>query len=140
MNPQSKARLAAGLIAVLFAFALCAGAAKAASRPAGMSKAEYRALLVRGDALNRKYHLGHYSRVPAGMTAAEYRALLLRSEGLNRAYVAARPARPSVVDTSFEWSAFGIGAAAMAGLVLLASGLIAGGRYGRRVPRARTSS
>jgi hypothetical protein len=33
-----------------------------------------------------------------------------------------------------------IGAAAMAGLVLLASGAVAGSRYGRRIPRARTSS
>jgi uncharacterized membrane protein YbhN (UPF0104 family) len=136
MNTRSKAQLAVGLIAVLFAFALLAGVARAGSRPAGMSNAEYRALLVRSDALNRMNHLGKYSRTPAGMTAAEYRALRLRSEGLNRAYGLGGTARPSVIETGFEWSAFGIGAAAMAGLVLLASG-IAASRYGLR---ARTSS
>jgi hypothetical protein len=136
MNTRSKAHLAVGLFAVLIAFALFAGVASAGSRPAGVSKAEYHALLVRSDALNRMNHLGKYSRIPAGMTAAEYRALRLRSEGLNKAYGLGRAARPLVVDTGFEWSAFGIGAAAMAGLVLLASGLVAG-RYGLR---ARTSS
>jgi hypothetical protein len=102
-----------------------------------VSKAEYRALLVRSDALNRKYQLGKYSSIPAGMTAAEYRALRLHSEGLNRLYGAGTPARPVMVDTGFEWSAFVIGAGAMAGLVLLTGGIVDGGRSGLR---ARTSS
>jgi hypothetical protein len=130
-------RFAAGLITVLVAFVLLASVAQAGFRPVGMSKAEYRALLIRSDALNGKYQLGKHSSVPAGMTAAEYRALRLHSEGLNRLYGAGTPARPVVVATGFEWSAFGIGAGAMAGLVLLTGGIVAGGRSGLR---ARTSS
>jgi hypothetical protein len=124
-------RFAAGLITVLVAFVLLASVAQA-GRPGGMSKAEYRALLIRSDALNGKYQLGKHSSVPAGMTAAEYRALRLHSEGLNRLYGAGAPARPVVVATGFEWSAFGIGAGAMAGLVLLTGGILAGGRSGLR--------
>jgi hypothetical protein len=134
---KSKVLLAAGLIAVLSALTLPVAAAKADSRPTGMSKAEYRALLVRSEGLNRIYHLGKYSRVPAGMTVAEYRAARLRGEGLNRLYGPQAPAVVASTNRGFEWSAFGIGAAAMAGIVLLASGVVAGGRYGLR---ARTSS
>ena len=39
----------------------------------------------------------------------------------------------------FDWADFGIGAAAMLGLLLLTGGLLAGSRYGRRAPRARVS-
>ena len=75
----------------------------------GMTKAEYRALLLRSEALNQKYGLGQTAEqanvrgkleeigawaVPStskqkpaiGMTKAEYRALLLRSEALNQKY------------------------------------------------------
>jgi hypothetical protein len=133
---NSKTRIAAGLIAVLFSLALLAGVARAASVASGMSKAEHRALLVRSDALNRKYQLGRYSRIPAGMTAAEYRAARLRGEALNRTYLVREPAVVAIGNDGFEWSSFGIGAAAMAGFVLLAGAAIAG----RRVPMARTSS
>jgi hypothetical protein len=133
---NSKTRIATGLIAALFAVALLAGVGRAASVPSGMSKAEYRALLVRSDALNRKNHLGQYSRIPAGMTSAEYRAALLRGQALNQRYRVPEPAVVTIGNDGFEWSAFGIGAATMAGFVLLAAGAIAG----RRFPRARTSS
>ena len=51
-----------------------------------MSNAEYRALMIRSQALNKKYHLGTYSRTPQGMTAPAYRALMLRSQALNKKY------------------------------------------------------
>jgi len=56
------------------------------SRPPSISKAEYRALMLRGEALNQKYGLGAQRAVPQGMTAAEYRALMLRGEALNKRY------------------------------------------------------
>ena len=71
-------------IAVLTALA---GAAQATpSRSAGMSKAEYRALMLRSEALDQRYGLHDQRAVPAGMTRAEYRALMLRSEALNEKY------------------------------------------------------
>lgn len=39
----------------------------------------------------------------------------------------------------FAWGAFGIGAVAMLGLVLLATGVLAGKRYTRATARVRTS-
>ncbi|HYY63482.1 MAG TPA: hypothetical protein VE688_02630, partial [Gaiellaceae bacterium] len=77
----------AALLTAVAALAFFAGSVQAAnSRPAGMTKAEYRALMLRSEALNKQYHLGAYSRLPQSMTAAEYRALMLRSEALNKKY------------------------------------------------------
>ena len=42
----------------------------------------------------------------------------------------------AIAQGGFAWSDFGLGAAAMLGLVLLATGVVAG----RRIPRARISS
>jgi len=134
------------VLGTIAAFVALAGSAQGATgRPAGTTKAEYRALMIRSEALNKKYHLGIYSRAPQGMTAPEYRALMIRSEALNKKYHlgswAISPASATVSTAGgFSWSAFGIGAAAMLGVVLLASGAIVGGRHGRRVPRTRASS
>ena len=133
----------AGTIGV--ALALTAPVQAASSKPAGVSKAEYRALMFRSDGLNKQYHLGKYSRVPQTMTVDEYRALTLRSEGINKKYHLASwtvsPASATVTaGGGFSWSAFGIGAAGMLGVVLLAAGAIVGGHYGRRAPRTRISS
>jgi len=49
----------------------------------GETRAERRAEILRGNALNQKYHLGQYQ---TGLTPAEYRALMLRSEALNQRY------------------------------------------------------
>jgi hypothetical protein len=51
-----------------------------------MTAAAYRALMLRGEALNEKYHLGRYSTASQGMTAAAYRALMVRGEALNEKY------------------------------------------------------
>jgi hypothetical protein len=54
--------------------------------PQGVTAAAYRALMLRGEALNEKYHLGRYSTASQGMTAAAYRALMVRGEALNEKY------------------------------------------------------
>jgi len=125
------------LVTTIGALLLFAGTASASSRPASMSKAEYRALMLRSQALNEKYGGGQ------GMTKAEYRALMLRSTALNKKYHlgAFAVSGPAVVasDDGFAWSAFVIGAAAALGLVLVTGGAVAGGRHGRGVLRARSS-
>jgi hypothetical protein len=55
----------------------------------GMTPDEYRALMLRSEALNQKYGLGGSSsqrRAVQGMTPDEYRALIIRSEALNQKY------------------------------------------------------
>jgi hypothetical protein len=133
---------------VAAAGALCAltGAAQAATaKHDRLSTAEYRALMLRSNALNEQYRLGVWQGVPQGMTAPEYRALMLRSEALNERYGIGRstaPATthvPSVRSDGFAWGAFAIGAVAMLGLVLLAAEAIGGSRFTRGAPRVRTS-
>ena len=68
-------------IAVL-GLALMIAVSPAGARPS-MSKAEYRALMLRSEALNRLYQT---PGKPALMSLPEYRALMLRSEGLNKKY------------------------------------------------------
>jgi hypothetical protein len=79
-----------------------------------MTAPEYRALMIRSEALNKHYGLGRWSALSAA------RASIGSSHG-------------------FAWGAFGIGAVAMLGLTLLAAGAIAGRRYTRGAPRVRTS-
>ena len=105
----------AALLTVVAALTFLAGSAQAAnSRPAGMTNAEYRALMLRSEALNERY-------------------------GLGGTHVVAASPRPAVTvaEGGFAWRDFGLGAAAMLGLVLVASGLVAGSRH---LPRARISS
>ena len=122
------------VVTAIGALLLLAGPAPASSKPATMTKAEYRARMLRSQGLNEKYGLG------GGMTKAEYRALMLRSEGLNKKYHlgAFAVSKPAVVAGGFAWSAFGIGAAAALGLVLVAGGAFAGTRR-RPVLRTRSS-
>jgi hypothetical protein len=156
-------------IAVLAALSGVAQGATSTSKPAGMSKTEYRALTLRGEALNQKYGLGAWKGVPAGMTPLQYRALKIRGEALNKKYGLGRwsalppappprnevrvpeilsgvllPAAPAArgstgMSHGFAWGAFGIGAVAMLGLALLAGGVIGGKRYTRGTPHVRTS-
>jgi hypothetical protein len=125
------------LATAIAALLLLAGPASALSKPAAMTKAEYRALMLRSQALNEKYGLGQ------GMTHAESRALMLRSDALNKTYHLGAYAlsQPAVVKSGngFAWSAFGIGAAAAVGLGLVAGGTVVGSRRGRTVLRARSS-
>ena len=88
----------AAVLATVSALAALAGVAHAAtSRPPGMSKAEYRALMLRSEALNQKYGLGKQEAV-------------------------ALTSQPTNSTRGFAWGAFGIGAGVMFGLALLAGG------------------
>ena len=129
MNIASTIGRIAAVLATVSALTALAGVAQAGtSRPPGMSQAEYQALMLRSEALNQEYGLGPQSAVPQGMTAAEYRALMLRSEALNQEYglgkqkAAAVTSQPTNPTRGFAWGAFGIGAAVMFGLALLAGG------------------
>jgi hypothetical protein len=132
----------ATILAALAILAADTGIAQAATpRPSGMSQAEYRALIIRSNALNEKYRLGEWKNVPLSMTPAEYRALVIRGEALNKQYGLGKWSASSSTGVShgFAWGAFGIGAVVMLGLVLLAGGVVAGSRHGRETPRVRTS-
>ena len=135
----------AALLTAVAALAFFAGSVQAAnSRPAGMTKAEYRALMLRGEALNGRYGLGSGTYKPAAMGWQEYRALVLRGKALNAKYglggahvVASTPPAVTVAGNGFVWGDFAIGAAGMLGLVLVATGVFAATR---RIPRTRVSS
>jgi len=144
MNTTTRNHRIAALMSVIGALLILGGTAQAAtSKPAGMSNAEHRALMLRSEALNETYHLGNYSTVPQGTTAAANQALMLRSEALNHTYrLGAFAPTTRVVNAGrgFSWSAFGIGAVAMLGLLLLTTGAIIGGRHRGRAPRTLISS
>jgi hypothetical protein len=141
MITTTSQKIAAALAALVLAAA--GGIAPAAtSKPSGMSQAEYRALMARSAGLNERYRLGAWQRVPEGLSPAEYRALTLRSEALNKQYGLGKwsaAAQTQVSTHGFAWGAFGIGAVAMLGVVLLAGGVVVGSRRGREAPRFRTS-
>ena len=133
----------ATVLAALVVLAAAGGIAQAAtSKPSGMSQAEYRALMARSEGLNERYRVGAWKGVPEGMSPDEYRALMVRSEALNKQYGLGKwsaAAQTHVSAHGFAWGAFGIGAVAMLGLILLAGGVVVGNRRGRQAPRARTS-
>lgn len=106
------ARLA--LTACLAAVVLTQAASAQTIRPASKSAAIH-ALMLRGDALNRKYHLGAY----APLSPAQLQAIHRRSVAMNRYYGLGTSARPAA--TGFAWGDAGIGGAAVLGLVLLAA-------------------
>jgi hypothetical protein len=127
VNIASTIGRIAAVLATVSALTALAGVAQAGtSRPPSMSKADYRALMLRSEALDQKYGLGPQRAVPQGTTAAEYRALMLRSEalnkrdGLDKQKAAAVTSQPTNSTRGFAWGAFGISAAVMFGLALLA--------------------
>jgi hypothetical protein len=130
---------------------LAASAQAATSKPAEMSQPAYRALMIRSEALNKLYGNAVTRLSPqqfkelyqAGanrMAPQESAALVARSEALNRRYRLNRASQPTKVmeqptgsGNGFAWGGFGIGAAAMLGLVLLSGGLLAGAYFGRKI-------
>ncbi|MGE5273910.1 MAG: hypothetical protein ACM3QU_09160 [Verrucomicrobiota bacterium] len=95
---QSPYRWLVGLAVAVFALGFGAGPAFAGNvRPAGVTPAQYRAMMIRGQALNEKYGLG----VPHGMTAAQYRALVVRGQALNEKYGLGGPSGM----TAAQWQA-----------------------------------
>jgi hypothetical protein len=136
---QTTLRIGAVLGIIGAIVVLAASAQAATSKPAEMSQPEYRALMIRSEALNRQYGLASGTDKPAAMGRQEDRALVLRSKALNAKYdlearvVASTPPAVTVVENGFVWGDFAIGAAAMLGLVLLSAGLVAGGYFGRKI-------
>jgi hypothetical protein len=127
--------------------------AQAGERPQGVSAQQSAGDLARGDALNKRYHLGKYSPAaqagpkPAGITTQQWQAELARGDALNRRYglgayadsggtpAVTTPAPPRVVAVAsdgFDWGSAGIGAGAAIGIGLLAGGMVMGLRHARR--------
>jgi hypothetical protein len=117
-------------------------AAIAQAKPVGMSKAEYRALVIRSEGLNQRYGVGQQSQralireklgeigpwaVPSSKVASKplsgpsQRALI--REKLGEIGLWAVPSKPTARVTSssdgFDWNNTGIGAGLIVGFVLL---------------------
>jgi hypothetical protein len=148
---QTTLRIGAVLGTIGAIVVLAASAQAATAKPAGMSQLEYRALMIRSEALNELYG-NAVTRLSPGvfeelnqasanrMAPHEFAALVARSEALNRQYGLDRTSQPTKVveqptgsGNGFDWGDFGIGAAAMLGLVLLSGGLLAGAYFGRKI-------
>ena len=121
----------AAVLATVSALTALAGVAQAGtSRPPSMSQAEYQALMLRSEALNQKYGLGPQSAVPQRHDRSRVPGADAPQRGAQPARVRARHAEGQAAVTSqptnstrgFAWGAFGIGAAVMFGLALLAGG------------------
>jgi hypothetical protein len=156
---QTTLRIGAVLGTIGAIVVLTASAQAATSKPAGMSQPEYRALMIRSEALNKLYGNAVTRLSPrqfkelyqAGtnrMAPQEFAALVARSEALNRRYGLDRTSQPMKVveqptgsGNGSGWGDFGIGAAAMLGLALLSAGLLAGAYFGRKIGvRPRSAS
>jgi len=72
-------------VAVFVPVAQATAATKIAEYTAPQSSST-RAELIRGDALNRRYHLGAYRQTGTRPTVAELRAMTTRGDALNRKY------------------------------------------------------
>src|SRR5215207_6617872 len=120
--------------------------AASAGVPEGMTKAAYRALHIRSEALNNLYgnavtrlspaqFAAYWNAGASRLSSDEFNALVVRSEGLNsygKTLQASTPVASTSASTSFAWDDFGIGMAAAFGLVLLTGGLAVAVRTGTR--------
>ncbi len=119
--------------------------AASAGVPEGMTKAAYRALHIRSEALNNLYgnavtrlspaQFAAYWNAGASRLSPDEFALVVQSEGLNsygKTLQASTPVASTSASTSFAWDDFGIGMAAAFGLVLLTGGLAVAVRTGTR--------
>jgi hypothetical protein len=121
-------------------------AAASAGVPEGMTKAAYRALHIRSEALNNLYgnavtrlspaqFAAYWNAGASRLSPEAFNALVVRSEGLNsygKTLQASTPVASTSASTSFAWDDFGIGMAAAFGLVLLTGGLAVAVRTGTR--------
>ena len=120
--------------------------AASAGVPEGMTKAAYRALHIRSEALNNLYgnavtrlspaqFAAYWNAGASRLSPDEFNALVVRSEGLNsygKTLQASTPVASTSASTAFAWDDFGIGMAAAFGLVLLTGGLAVAVRTGTR--------
>ncbi|HEY2373865.1 MAG TPA: hypothetical protein VGH82_15180 [Gaiellaceae bacterium] len=81
MKARAFILIAAAVFAVGGTSAFAAG-----GRTAQTSSATIRAAEIRGDGLNRLYHLGRYASDAMGLSSAEARAMRLRGDALNKRY------------------------------------------------------
>ena len=144
-------------IAITAAAAMLAPAgsavAQSGQQPQSVSAQQSAGDVARGDALNKRYHLGTYSPgaqagpKPAALTTQQWQAELARGDALNERYglgayadsgdipavATSAPQRVvSVAASGFDWGAAGIGAGAAIGLALLATGMVVIVRQTRR--------
>lgn len=105
------------LIGIVFA-GLMLSTAGAWAAPTGMTKPEYRALVLRSEGLNQKYGAYRYSQRP------------LVSEKL--AGLDPAPATTTTPGKGFNWNDAGIGAVLTFGFVVLGVGSLLSGRQQRR--------
>ena len=152
MNISQTTQRIGALLATIAAIVVLAASAQAApTKPAGMSQPAYRALMIRSEGLNALYgnavtrlspqlFKGLYEAGGNRMAPQEFAALVARSEALNRRFglggtmqTTKVVAQPTGSGDGFDWADFGIGAAAMLGIVLLGGAVLAGTHFGRRV-------
>src|SRR5207249_3218094 len=123
---QTTLRIGA-VLGTIGAIAVLAASVRAAtSKPAGMSQPEYRALTIRSEALNKLY-----GNAVTRLSPQQFKKLY--QAGGNRMAPQELVAQPTGSGNGFDWGDFGIGAAAMLGLVLLSGGLLAGAHFGRKI-------
>ena len=107
-SSQTTLRIGAVLGTIGAVVVLAASAQAATSKPAGMSQPEYRALMIRSEALNKLYGNAVTRLSPrvfkelnqAGanrMAPHEFAALVAHSEALNRRYGLDRTSQPTKV-------------------------------------------
>jgi hypothetical protein len=158
---HGRIRIGTAIVAAVATLVLVGSAvAQRGEQPQGVSAQQYQADLARGEALNKRYHLGEYSPgalagpKPGGMTTQQWQAELARADALNRRYglgsyvetddasaagTFVAPRVVSVTSDGFDWGAAGIGAGAAFGLALLASGTAVVLRQTRRSQPTTTS-
>ena len=119
------------IIGMVFA-GLMLSSASAWAQPTGMTKAEYRALMIRSEGLNQRYGLGQYSQQAivrnklgeigawAVPSTQQKNTTPLVSEKL--AGLDLQPATTSASGGGFDWNDAGIGAALAFGFVVLGVG------------------
>jgi hypothetical protein len=121
MYPFHKIKAAAAMLMVgfLLAIAFSATAQAGSGTRQGLTAQQWKAVQARAQAMDRYYHIGAYS--PA---AVALRAEKRRGQAADQYYDLGQYA---VIETPspFQWSDAGIGAGAMLGIILVASGLLA---------------
>jgi hypothetical protein len=88
-------------------------------KPASMSSAEYRALLIRSEAFNRKYGVAHHALAsrPKPIVSEKIGGLQLPATSTMTTQVASS-------GSEFDWTDAGIGAGVVFGTMLLGAGLV----------------
>ncbi len=129
LNRLSTTIVAVAVIAAAFGL----GSGLGATPPKGMSAQEYKALVIRSQALNDLYGEPEVTSQYKAMVRADR----IRGETMNRlakSGVFTAPPVPSdtVAGDGFDWTDFAIGLGAMFGFVLLAGALAGATLYVRR--------